>query len=259
MNKFNKGKLIGVVAASLSAVSLMGVGFASWIITGNDPVDAGNISVEVADVHDQRLVISGAKVDTSFNKVRFDADKTVKEGQFLTASDDADVQMSFKITYTVTNYNATQPFTISAYLTDTNGKYGLVTNNEHHLIVMPTNLGIGESEKKEAVKFTGKGNPIATDGTVNPASGSNGVYNVTQTFTFAWGTAFAEMNPSQVTSTNTVYDIATKTSKTASLEILKNNLKTLKDVALPQFKVTLVPSVTTTSGNLINLTLINRY
>ena len=32
MNKFNKGKLVGIVAASLSAVSLMGVGFATWII-----------------------------------------------------------------------------------------------------------------------------------------------------------------------------------------------------------------------------------
>ena len=32
MNKFNKGKLTGIIAASLSAVSLMGVGFASWVI-----------------------------------------------------------------------------------------------------------------------------------------------------------------------------------------------------------------------------------
>lgn len=248
MNKFNKGKLIGVVAASLSAVSLMGVGFASWIITGNDPVDVGSISVEVAGVQDQRLVISGAAVDTSFNKVRFDADKTVKAGQFLTASNDADVQMSFKITYTVTNYTATQPFTISAYLTDTTDrKYAMVTNNEHNLIVMPTNLGIGESGKKEAVKFTGTGDPTATDGTVTPATGSNGVYTVKQTFTFAWGTAFAGMNPSQVTSTNTVFDITTKESTTASLEILKNNLKVLKDTTLPQFKVTLVPSITTTT------------
>ena len=246
MNKFNKGKLIGVVAASLSAVSLMGVGFATWIITGSESVDVNdNITVEVADVQDQRLVISGATVDTSFNKVRFDADKTVKTGQLLTASNDAAAQMFFKITYTVTNYTSTQPFTISAYLTDTNGKYGLVTNNEHNLIVMPTNLGIGESEKKEAVKFTGTGNPTATEGTVDPVIGSNGVYNVTQTFTFTWGTAFAEMNPSQVTAQEEVYDITNKKMTKASAEILKNNLKTLKDADLPQFKVTLVPSVTT--------------
>lgn len=247
MNKFNKGKLIGVVAASLSAVSLMGVGFATWIITGNDPVDAGNISVEVADVQDQRLVISGATVDTSFNKVRFDADKTVKTGQLLTASNDAAAQMFFKITYTVTNYTSTQPFTISAYLTDTtDGKYAMVTNSTHNLIVMPTNLGIGESGKKEAVKFTGTGNPTATEGTVAPATGSNGVYTVTQTFTFTWGTAFARMNPSQVTAQDEVYDITNKKTTNASAEILKNNLKILKEAALPQFKVTLVPSVTTT-------------
>lgn len=247
MNKFNKGKLIGVVAASLSAVSLMGVGFATWIITGSESVDVNdNITVDVAGVEDKRLVISEAIVDPSFKNVRFDADKTAKEGQFLTASTDANVQMSFKITYTVTNYVATRPFTISAYLTDTDDKYAEVTNDQHRLIVMPTNLGIGESGKKEAVKFTGTGNPTATDGTVTAATGSNGVYTVAQEFTFTWGTAFAGMNPSQVTAENQVYDITTHTTKAASAEIIKNNLKTLKETALPQFKVTLVPSVTTT-------------
>ena len=42
MNKFNKGKLIGVVAASLSAVSLMGVGFATWVLQGPDEKDTGD-------------------------------------------------------------------------------------------------------------------------------------------------------------------------------------------------------------------------
>ena len=41
MNKVNKGKLIGVVSASLSAVSLMGVGFATWIV-GVKQTEASN-------------------------------------------------------------------------------------------------------------------------------------------------------------------------------------------------------------------------
>ena len=50
MNKFNKGKLLGVVAASLSAVSLMGVGFATWIIGTQNKVSDGSIAIEADDV-----------------------------------------------------------------------------------------------------------------------------------------------------------------------------------------------------------------
>ena len=64
MNKFNKGKLIGVVAASLSAVSLMGVGFATWVI-GTQKTDAnGEISITADDVKYKSLKVSVAFADT---------------------------------------------------------------------------------------------------------------------------------------------------------------------------------------------------
>lgn len=58
MNKFNKGKLIGVVSASLSAVSLMGVGFATWIIGTRTTTDDGDISIVADDVKYQSLRVS---------------------------------------------------------------------------------------------------------------------------------------------------------------------------------------------------------
>lgn len=58
MNKFNKGKLIGVVAASLSAVSLMGVGFATWVIGTKTTTDDGDISIVADDVKYQSLRVS---------------------------------------------------------------------------------------------------------------------------------------------------------------------------------------------------------
>lgn len=58
MNKFNKGKLLGVVAASLSAVSLMGVGFATWIIGTRTTTDDGDISIVADDVKYQSLRVS---------------------------------------------------------------------------------------------------------------------------------------------------------------------------------------------------------
>lgn len=60
MNKFNKGKLIGVVAASLSAVSLMGVGFATWIIGTQNKVADNVIAIEADDVSYKSLKVSVA-------------------------------------------------------------------------------------------------------------------------------------------------------------------------------------------------------
>ncbi len=58
MNKFNKGKLIGVVAASLSAVSLMGVGFATWVIGIQKTETNGNINITADDVKYKALTLS---------------------------------------------------------------------------------------------------------------------------------------------------------------------------------------------------------
>lgn len=58
MNKFSKGKLIGVVAASLSAVSLVGVGFATWIIGTRTTTNNGDISIVADDVKYQSLRVS---------------------------------------------------------------------------------------------------------------------------------------------------------------------------------------------------------
>lgn len=66
MNKFNKGKLLGVVAASLSAVSLMGVGFATWII-----------GAQKKDV-EQDITITADTVEYKSLKVAVEFDGTLK-------------------------------------------------------------------------------------------------------------------------------------------------------------------------------------
>lgn len=58
MNRFNKGKLIGIVAASLSAVSLMGVGFATWTIGVQKTTTNGDITLSADDVKYKSLTIS---------------------------------------------------------------------------------------------------------------------------------------------------------------------------------------------------------
>ena len=64
MHKFNKGKLIGVVAASLSAVSLMGVGFATWVIGTQKTDTNGDITITADDVKYKSLKVSVTFSDT---------------------------------------------------------------------------------------------------------------------------------------------------------------------------------------------------
>ena len=58
MNRFNKGKLTGIIAASLSAVSLMGVGFATWVIGIQKTDTKGDISITADDVQYKSLEVS---------------------------------------------------------------------------------------------------------------------------------------------------------------------------------------------------------
>ena len=75
MNRFNKGKLLGVVAASLSAVSLMGVGFATWIIGVQKTTIDGSIGVVADEVKYKALTIS-AKFDGGLVLAEGATDKT---------------------------------------------------------------------------------------------------------------------------------------------------------------------------------------
>lgn len=57
MNKFNKGKLVDIVAASLSAVSLMGVGFATWIVGVKQTEVSKDISITADSVKYKSIVV----------------------------------------------------------------------------------------------------------------------------------------------------------------------------------------------------------
>ena len=58
MNKFNKGKLVGIVAASLSAVSLMGVGFATWVISYQNTEAKSRVLISADKVEYKALTVS---------------------------------------------------------------------------------------------------------------------------------------------------------------------------------------------------------
>ena len=201
MNKFNKGKLIGVVAASLSAVSLMGVGFASWVITGNNEIPAGQIEIDVADIQDKRITISDISKNGS---IKFDADPADNTGD-IQASTGSSCSLSFSVTYTVT------PGSTAVNVGGINAKFELIPGNTgdttdvdalkasitNGVIVAPwdtTKLGTayetiytGSSPKKEHTNGSEKFALISTIVSEN---------SYTTTFSFVWGDSYGNRNPS---------------------------------------------------------------
>ncbi len=100
MNKFNKGKLIGVVAASLSAVSLMSVGFATWIIGTRTTTDNGDISIVADDVKYQSLIVS---VDFGQDGITLaETGKPAPEGSAFTYTGEKKGDLTVQATFTFT-------------------------------------------------------------------------------------------------------------------------------------------------------------
>lgn len=265
MNKFNKGKIIGVVAASLSAVSLMGVGFATWVITGETSATTNdNITVGVAEVQDNRIEITSARVVGENSGLRFDGDhnKRAASNGVISCGDTDTEQLSFKIQYTVTANNITKGFKVKAYINDATGDTDSTTasarfqvaENTNKFITMPTILGFAKSTAKEALSFTANGtaptssNASGNSDTIVKKESATNSWDVTQTFTFGWGLAFNNDNPVALVKNTKIYNHnnITESNKMedATTDLVKTLLAEAKTSLNDQkFKVVLMPVV----------------
>lgn len=239
MNKFNKSKLVGVIAASLSTVSLMGVGFASWVLNGATPGTTGNISVTVADVEDNRIIVETPTVDGS---LVFEAAAGDTGGKITTKPNSDAPVLNFKVVYTVKLGKGLSDFNINAKWTlgtDTaSAALGTAITNaylESPLlttdVLVSTSAGHGTVYSDDADNKTHK-NIYSTSKKGADANGFS-VYSVETVFHFAWGSKTENKNPSY-------YD-DTDEHTTAALEAL-NGLKAANGA---KFTITLTPSVVT--------------
>lgn len=243
MNKLNKGKLVGVVAASLSAVSLMGVGFAAWIINGTTSGTTGDISVTVAAIEDNRIIVEDAK---AVGNLVFEAASEDTSGTIQTKPNSPAPVLNFKVTYTVKLGKGLSDFNINA-------KWTLGTDSASIALGQAITNGylaspLSSSDVPVSTK-TGQGTAYTPDmdnkthenifSTATDASVEDdfSVYNVETVFHFAWGSKTENKNPSH-------YD-DTPAHTTAALEAL-NGLKAANGA---KFTITLTPSVVTTGGN----------
>lgn len=240
MNKLNKGKLIGVVAASLSAVSLMGVGFASWVIKGTTPGTTGDISVTVANIEDNRIFVEGARAD---GNLVFEAAKGDTLGDIQTKPESPVPVLNFKVVYTVKLGKGLSDFNINAKWTLGNdtASAALGTAITNNYLASPlstsdtpvsTSVGYGTVYSDDADNKTHTN--IYSKSTKGSDANGFSVYSVDTVFHFAWGTKTETKNPS--------YFDNTTEQTTAALEAL-NGLKAANGA---KFTITLTPSVVTT-------------
>ena len=201
MNKFNKGKLIGVVAASLSAVSLMGVGFATWIIQGGNTIDTNNqIKVEVSGTEDQRVVLENAKISWPSGKTGlvFDAKSNDNTGPIIYNGTNGGEQLDFTLSFDV-KFAANASFaSVNAYMTSDWSNFEQYftdsETDETKYVVSPISVttptgtnGVGSTvvADKASIMTTKKGDTADT-------------YTVTQDYSFKWGKFFDNQNPCEV-------------------------------------------------------------
>lgn len=194
--KILTGSLFG-----LAAVSLVGVAFSSWVIQSTNSVEFDGFNVSVSEVSDKRLVIS--KITSADPDILFDA----KKGDTTTPivwDGKSYEDLTFNFSFTISDVlNAEGNFTkdVGVYIKWKNhSDYDTVIDNKY--ITAPQRDGASALTDSDTSLFEYKtGNALPREEsnglTFAPAGEGNTDLQVTATYSFAWGTAFGEKNPSE--------------------------------------------------------------
>ena len=202
-----KRKTLTLTLSILACLALIGVGFASWIISADTSTTAQG-SFIVDTVTDKSYNVEGLWLGNQ-SKITFGAPDTMNntEKTWLT-NDSTDKKENLTVTYQLTvTYGGTTPATgiankITAVVTaPKNENYTAAVDGK--LIIAPTNATVEE---------TGEG---------------TGVYNIT--VTYQWGEHFGKVNP------YTYYNLKNATDKlngseTTYMQDAKTSLETLSKI-----------------------------
>lgn len=207
MKTLNKSKIVGVAAVSLAAVSLIGVGFASWVITGiKGTIASPEVSVTVGDVSDNRAEITAEVVDGS---LCFDAPADDKTGPIIYKEGTPGEKLSFSFKVSadkVVDGTIKVKAAIEGYTVDSG--IGKAINDGY--LTAPKNS-----------KSVSLGASAVEIGTLTSSALSE-----TYTFEFGWGTTkFGGINPS-------VYATA------SNVDIVLKDLKDFKAITIGKIKIT---------------------
>lgn len=185
MKKMNKKNVIGIATVSLAAVSLIGVGFASWVVGGITATDAnGTVTATVGEVTDNRVTVTAAAKDST---LKFDSDK--KGGTvFVGNGDFDDMDFSFKFTVTAKDFFKNNTLKVKLTLTGTLIEL-LKASATSNYLTLSTVSGYNN--------FTGSNFEYTQ-------TLSNTVTDEEVKFEFGWGSFFGGKNPTELTDSSMV-------------------------------------------------------
>lgn len=202
-----KRKTLTLTLSILACLALIGVGFASWIISA-DAADKAEGSFIVDTVTDKSYTVEGSWLDNQ-SKITFGAPATMNNTSdtWLT-NDSTDKKENLTVTYQlkVTYGNGSKAAGIANKITAVvtapeNANYTAAVNGK--LIIAPKNATVEE---------TGEG---------------TGVYNIT--VTYQWGEHFGKVNPYTYYNEKTATDTLTD-STTTYMQDAKTSLDTLSKI-----------------------------
>lgn len=202
-----KRKTLTLTLSILACLALIGVGFASWIISA-DAADKAEGSFIVDTVTDKSYTVEGSWLGNQ-SKITFGAPATMNNTSdtWLT-NDSKDKKENLTVTYqlTVTYGNGSKATGIANKITAVvtapeSASYTAAVNGK--LIIAPTNATVEE---------TGEG---------------TGVYNIT--VTYQWGEHFGKVNPYTYYNAKTATDTLTD-STTTYMQDAKTSLDTLSKI-----------------------------
>lgn len=201
-----KRKTLTLTLSILACLALIGVGFASWIISANTSTKAEG-SFIVDTVADKTYVVSGEWLENK-SSIIFGAPDTMNaQNPWLTNNSEG----------------KTENLTVTYQLTVTYGdekKATGIANKITALVTAPENANY-------TAAVNGKLIIAPTNATVEEASEGNGKYNIT--VTYQWGEHFGKVNP------YTYYNAKTATDKLSGTETTyikdaKTSLETLSKI-----------------------------
>ena len=211
MKNLNKSKIVGVAAVSLAAVSLIGVGFASWVISGiSSPVSSGNVTVTVGDVTDNRVDLAIVKENCD-TVVKFECDGTT--GNPIQSNGGNLQDLDFAIGYSLNPKDTTLvnlPVSVTVRITLGGTFIEWMNSNTGYVSLNCSKdgftLGAYDVESKTMT---------CTMNSATTTKGSN-----TVGFSFTWGTKFKGTNPAALS--------ATEIEGLGGIETVLQSLKDLK-------------------------------
>lgn len=200
MKTLNKSKIVGVAAVSLAAVSLIGVGFASWVITGiKGTIASPEVSVTVGEVSDERAMITATAVNSS---LCFDApaDDTTGPIIYKAGTDGEDLSFSFKVSADkVVGGTIKVKAAIEGYTVDS---------------------GIGKAINDGYLTAPKNSNSVSLGASaVEIGTLTSSTLTETYTFEFGWGSKFGTKNPSVYATDENVETVLTELNKFKAISI----------------------------------------